>query len=346
MRPKSEAQLGDLDSRNGEKLALISYLVSEDLVKFRHDDTSIWIRVGPEVFPATSRQNSGRVNWSPHTLNHINSRRIYNPQTNLDRFLKTIKLSQHKSDSMSEPPESSYIKLETQAEYDRFLEKLTAQVRTYTNESCVAHGIRLGSSEAKAAEEVIFDVFLKYTLELMRPNLSIAGVVIPPPPEFIASTTNSNKQTSGSSPTRSNVQNPVEKQTKPIDTALSDRVIRQQFAVYDASVVNLRKRKDLPTHLVQLVKTGVDEQEARLNAQAEQIEQSEAARLEQMQLDSRTRWKVVNDKLINVDQAQEDFTATSSIFSKLLVSLPSVVEKSERAIELQKEFTESFCPTI
>lgn len=59
---------------------------------------------------------------------------------------------------LNDRSERSFIKFETQAEYDRFVEKLVDQVKAYTQESCLAHGIRVGSSDAKAIEEVIFDV--------------------------------------------------------------------------------------------------------------------------------------------------------------------------------------------
>jgi hypothetical protein len=192
----------------------------------------------------------------------------------------------------------------------------------------------------------------------MRPNLSISGSPIPPPPDFTPPTKPLKK------PESSQPQAPitVAGQTKPIDAALTERVVRQQYAVNEAAVDNSRKRKALPSHLMSLVKNGVEEHERVLDEKCESSKRNHDDWLDSSnQIDPRNRWKVVNgkkqlfffsfffkpavfffwnfglgfvilvdgsfgfpfglvwlDQLTNVEQAQEDYTATGLILSKLL----------------------------
>ncbi|KAH9817149.1 hypothetical protein DFH28DRAFT_1156956 [Melampsora americana] len=236
--------------------------------------------------------------------------------------------------------EQSYIKFDHQIEYDHFINKLTTQVKSYTEEACLSNGIRLGSSDAKAIEEVIFDVFLKHTIELMRPNLSISGSPIPIPIDFKPTSKDSKKPESSKS---SQLSITVANQTKPIDAALTERVVRQQYAVNEAAVDNSRKRKALPTHLMNLVKNGIDEHQTELKERCDKERESHEKWVHASdEIEPKHRWKVINDKLTNVEQAQEDYTVTGVMLSKLLTSLPSIVDKTERALELEETYIESF----
>ncbi|EGG04786.1 uncharacterized protein MELLADRAFT_72297 [Melampsora larici-populina 98AG31] len=242
---------------------------------------------------------------------------------------------------MNNLSEQSHIKFDHQNEYDEFIKKLTRQVKTYTEESCLCNGIRLGSSDAKVIEEVIFDVFLKHTIELMRPNLSISGLPIPAPPDFQSL---SKPQPNPTKPTTTTTTS-LSGQTKPIDASLTERVVRQQYAVNEAAVDNSRKRKGLPNHLISLVNSSVDQHRSQLDGQVRNgLESNDDWLKVSEEIDPRNRWKIINDEVTNIKQAQEDYTTTGLIISNLLTSLPSIVDKTERAIELEETYGESFNP--
>lgn len=121
----------------------------------------------------------------------------------------------------------------------------------------------------------------------MRPNLSVAGKAIPTPAEFATGTSSSQ----GAKLTKAQ---DVDEQTKPIDAAFNERVVRQQLAMYDAAVDNTRKRKDLPVHLVKLIKTAVETEEQKLNARVQLAEQAEADWHQDSDSDPCGRWTVIN----------------------------------------------------
>jgi hypothetical protein len=146
---------------------------------------------------------------------------------------------------------------------------------------------------------------MKYTLEFLRENLLVGGRPLTPPPDFSSNSDSSRRVNgagsgehhhatqSGSDHARGS-KAPKPERTRPCDTALNERVIRQQYALYEAEVENTRKRKDLPAHIVQRVEAAAEQSSQHLLAKTEQVNQLEAARANQANMDPRQRWDVLN----------------------------------------------------
>ncbi|KAH9464869.1 hypothetical protein MJO28_001424 [Puccinia striiformis f. sp. tritici] len=239
------------------------------------------------------------------------------------------------------------IKFGSRSDYNRFVAELRSQLRSYLITSCEENKIVIGSPDYLTAESVLMDVFMKYTLEFIRENLLVGGRPLTPPPEFGPATdpsrqqngTSTGEQASRTSNNRS--KDPKPERTRPCDTALNERVIRQQYALYDAAVDNTRKRKDLPGHIVQRVETAAQQCSEHLLSQTKELEQLEAVRLEQADVDPTQRWDVLNAEPPDIQRTQDDFTGANHAICKLIESIPQLIQTASRAINLHEEVTKT-----
>ncbi|KAA1098405.1 hypothetical protein PGT21_034829 [Puccinia graminis f. sp. tritici] len=236
------------------------------------------------------------------------------------------------------------IKFGSRADYNRFVGQLRSQLRSYLITSCQENNIEIGSPDYLAVESVLMDVFMKYTLEFIRENLLVDGRPLTPPPEFSEPSRRVNGTGSGDQPnshhSRSNSsrsKEPKPPRTRPCDTALNERVIRQQYALYDAAVENTRKRKDLPGHIVQRIEAAAEQSTKHLHSQTKEFDQLEATRAEEAANDPRQRWDVLNAEPPNIQETQEDFTGANQAICKLIQSLPQLIQTASRAINLHDE---------
>lgn len=242
------------------------------------------------------------------------------------------------------------IRFESKPHYDHFVDQLKLQLRSYLIDSCQANHIQVGSHEFRIVESILMDVFMKYTLEFIRENLLVEGLPLAAPPEFATTSESSrrvngsshhNNHRSGSSRNTHQVKPPI---TRPSDTALNDRVIRQQYALYEAAVGNTRKRKDFTGHIAQRVEGAAQESIDRLQSSLDEVQRLEAERTQKLEIDPRQRWDVQNAKIPNHQRTQEDFTCTNQIICKLMKSLPELIESASQAIELHEEVTNALKP--
>ncbi|PLW17654.1 hypothetical protein PCASD_09895 [Puccinia coronata f. sp. avenae] len=242
------------------------------------------------------------------------------------------------------------IKFASRADYNHFVAQLRTQLRTYLISSCQEHKIEVGSPDYAAIEAILMDVFMKYTLEFLRENLLVGGRPLTPPPDFSSNSDSSRRvngagsgehhhaSQSGSDHARGS-KAPKPERTRPCDTALNERVIRQQYALYEAEVENTRKRKDLPAHIVQRVEAAAEQSSQHLLAKTEQVNQLEAARANQANMDPRQRWDVLNAEPPNIQGTQDNFTRANRTICELIQSLPQLMESACRAIDLHEEVT-------
>ncbi|OAV93355.1 hypothetical protein PTTG_27316 [Puccinia triticina 1-1 BBBD Race 1] len=250
------------------------------------------------------------------------------------------------NESMMPGGSDCLIKFGSRADYNRFVGQLRSQLRSYLISSCQENNIEIGSPDFLTLESILMDVFIKYTLEFIRENLLVDSRPLTPPPEFADSSRPVNGDGSGeqqtshhSQPSSSrNNKEPIKPTlTRPCDTALNERVIRQQYALYDAAVENTRKRKDLPGHIIQRLETAAQQSSEHLHSQTEEINQLEANRAEQLTTDPRQRWDILNAEPPNIQETQANFTGANQTICELIQSLPQLIETTSRAINLHEE---------
>ncbi|KNZ62968.1 hypothetical protein VP01_1200g3 [Puccinia sorghi] len=202
------------------------------------------------------------------------------------------------------------IKFASRADYNHFVAQLRSQLRSYLITSCLENAIEIGSPDYLTLESVLMDVsilpflvFMKYTLEFLRENLLVGGRPLTPPAEFSTDPYRPvNGTDSGEQRSQKDGRNKVAKpaMTRPCDTALNERVIRQQYALCEADIENTRKRKDLPGHILQRVQAATDQSSNHLHAQTKLVDQLQAAHAQKLAIDPRQRWDVVNGTSISL----------------------------------------------
>ncbi|CAH7685489.1 hypothetical protein BY996DRAFT_4575093 [Phakopsora pachyrhizi] len=248
--------------------------------------------------------------------------------------------------------DGTQIKFENQSKYDNFVQKLKSQLISFSNQACEENNVAIDSSDSKEVEAILMEVFMKYTLEFMRENMLVGGQKIQPSAEFSA---NGSKSQNNPDSTQYHLQltqsksgkRKVDKEplTKPCDTSLNERVIRQQYALYDAAVGNTRKRKDLPVHIKQQVEQATKQAGESLERDVESIEEIEKERLSRAEEDPRQRYKVLNADLPNVERVQKNYRETNKIVSNLMESFPLMIENATRSIDLHKEIADVLYPS-
>ncbi|MBW0550135.1 hypothetical protein O181_089850 [Austropuccinia psidii MF-1] len=246
------------------------------------------------------------------------------------------------SGSLPERGNDSFIKFQVQSDYDYFVEKLKNQLKNYSIKACQDNQIEIGSEDAKLVESILLDVFMKYTLEFMRENFLVEGRPIDPSPEFATSDSSRHPNGMVEKPaTKSHHRKKNDKQppTRPCDTALNERVIRQQYALYDAAVGNTRKRKDLAAHILQRVEEAAQKANENLQNGVKEAERAEEEHQAESKIDPFKRWQVLNAELPKMTRIQEDYTDANKNILSLIESTPGLIDTADRAIKLHEEIS-------
>lgn len=262
-------------------------------------------------------------------------------------------MSTNDGDSIPDRDHDGLIRFESKPHYDHFVDQLKLQLRSYLLDSCQANHIQVGSHEFRIVESILIDVFMKYTLEFIRENLLVEGLPLAAPPEFATTSQSSRSLVNGNSSHHQNNHRPSSNRntkdskqpmTRPCDTALNERVIRQQYALYDAAVGNTRKRKDFTGHIAQRVDQAAQESIDQLQSSLDEVQRLEAHRIQTLEIDPRQRWDVKNAKIPNPQRTQDDCTSTNQMICKLMKSLPELIESASQAIDLHEEVTNALKP--
>jgi len=184
---------------------------------------------------------------------------------------------------------------------------------------------------------------MKYTLEFLRENLLVGGRPVTPPAEFSGDASRAMNGTGGRSEESAGRSKGLAKtgQTRPCDTALNERVIRQQYALCEAAIENTRKRKDLPGHIQQRVLAAADQASDHVRTHTRLVDHRETIRAQQLAADPRQRWDLLNAEPPDIQATQDDFTSANQTIGKLIHSLPQLIESASRAIDLHQEVASS-----
>jgi len=237
------------------------------------------------------------------------------------------------------------IKFASRADYNHFVAQLRAQLRSYLVASCHENKVEIGSPDFLALEAVLMDVFMKYTLEFLRENLLVGGRPVTPPAELSGDGSGAVNGTGGRSEQQAagGRSKGLAKtgQTRPCDTALNERVIRQQYALCEAAIENTRKRKDLPGHIQQRVLAAADQASDHVRTHTRLVDHRETIRAQQLAADPRQRWDLLNAEPPDIQATQDDFTSANQTIGKLIHSLPQLIESASRAIDLHQEVASS-----